>query len=177
MSGELVGTQNFSASEYNAHSSGSVVPDEYQSNAQTTLELLQRIRNILNTPIFITSGYRSPEHNTEIGGVNDSQHMVAGAADANVPMLSRHDVAAKLDGRDADFAPFGQLIYYLTDHHFHVGIGTKGQKLLCTSRSPDVYVPYSDASQIPQGFSDFVLVLIIALVALAVVVVAAHLSH
>ncbi len=37
-------------------------------------ELLEPIRTLLNTPIKINSGYRSPALNTAIGGVPNSQH-------------------------------------------------------------------------------------------------------
>ena len=45
---------------------------------------LQPIRDKFNFPIHITSGYRSEELNTLIGGVNTSQHVKGEAADCIV---------------------------------------------------------------------------------------------
>ena len=43
--------------------------------------LLDQMREKAEIPIFITCGYRSPEHNAEIGGVEDSAHTKGLAAD------------------------------------------------------------------------------------------------
>ena len=40
-----------------------------------------RIRERLGVPITVNSGYRCPEHNAEVGGVSDSQHVLGTAAD------------------------------------------------------------------------------------------------
>jgi hypothetical protein len=46
---------------------------------------MQRVRDLLGAPVFITSGYRSPELNAAIGGAKDSQHMQGLAADFIAP--------------------------------------------------------------------------------------------
>ncbi len=38
-------------------------------------EILEPIRAHFDLPIRITSGYRSPEHNSDVGGVSHSQHV------------------------------------------------------------------------------------------------------
>ena len=43
--------------------------------------VLQPLRDHLNVPIAIVSGYRSPEYNRKIGGARNSQHIVGNAAD------------------------------------------------------------------------------------------------
>lgn len=45
------------------------------------VDLLDAIRERLGVPLYINSGYRCPEHNAEVGGVADSQHVVGTAAD------------------------------------------------------------------------------------------------
>jgi uncharacterized protein YcbK (DUF882 family) len=45
------------------------------------LEVLNKIREKINLPIIVNSGYRCPEHNKEIGGEANSQHMKGTAAD------------------------------------------------------------------------------------------------
>lgn len=45
------------------------------------VDLLDRIRERLGVPLTVTSGYRCPEHNAEVGGVSNSQHVEGTAAD------------------------------------------------------------------------------------------------
>ena len=45
------------------------------------VDLLDAIRERLGVPIYITSGYRCPIHNEEVGGVPNSQHVEGTAAD------------------------------------------------------------------------------------------------
>lgn len=46
---------------------------------------LDRAREIYGFPIVITSGYRDPAHNDEVGGVKDSAHTEGKAVDIRVP--------------------------------------------------------------------------------------------
>ena len=46
---------------------------------------LDMARDICKFPFKITSGYRAPEHNAEIGGVPDSAHTKGKAADLQRP--------------------------------------------------------------------------------------------
>lgn len=48
------------------------------------VELLQKLRDKIG-PIRISSGYRSPKHNSQVGGVKNSQHLFGNAADLVVP--------------------------------------------------------------------------------------------
>lgn len=47
---------------------------------------LDRARDLFGAPIELTCGYRSPEHNAEIGGVPDSAHTKGMAADVKAPV-------------------------------------------------------------------------------------------
>ena len=42
---------------------------------------LDRARELFGAPIVITSGYRSADHNTDVGGVKDSAHELGKAVD------------------------------------------------------------------------------------------------
>jgi uncharacterized protein YcbK (DUF882 family) len=56
---------------------------------------LDHLRERLDKPIRITSGYRCPEHNQAVGGVADSQHTQGTAAD--IVVYDVHpDVVAKI---------------------------------------------------------------------------------
>jgi hypothetical protein len=46
---------------------------------------LERARELYGYPIVITCGYRSPEHNAEIGGVPNSAHTKGMAVDIKAP--------------------------------------------------------------------------------------------
>ena len=50
----------------------------------TLLTKLQQLRDHLNRPVIITSGYRNPEHNRRVGGAPNSQHLLGTAADIRV---------------------------------------------------------------------------------------------
>lgn len=45
------------------------------------VDVLEQIRERVGEPVFILSGYRCPEHNAEVGGVSNSQHLFGTAAD------------------------------------------------------------------------------------------------
>lgn len=49
-----------------------------------TLDALQRLRNTLNRPIPITSYYRDPVYNLEVGGAEGSYHLAGRAVDTPV---------------------------------------------------------------------------------------------
>ena len=44
--------------------------------------VLEQIRFHIGIPLFITSGYRTPEHNRSVGGLENSRHLTGHAADA-----------------------------------------------------------------------------------------------
>jgi len=48
------------------------------------LAKLVKLRNILERPVYITSGYRCPKYNQKIGGVPNSYHRIGLAADIKV---------------------------------------------------------------------------------------------
>lgn len=48
---------------------------------QEFVEKLDELREKLNHPIYINSGYRCPEHNAKVGGVPNSEHTRGLAAD------------------------------------------------------------------------------------------------
>jgi uncharacterized protein YcbK (DUF882 family) len=69
--------------------------------------LLQDVRDHFNKPIKITSGYRCPVHNKNVGGSRNSRHMKADAADFVVKGVDAADVQE-----------------YLKDHEGGLGIGS-----------------------------------------------------
>lgn len=56
------------------------------------IDVLEDIRAHFNKPVNVTSGYRTPEYNTKIGGVKKSQHTKGTAADIKVSGIPAKEV-------------------------------------------------------------------------------------
>jgi len=78
-------TENFRYGEFWCN--GVEPPERYQDNIQNLATELQKLRAVLNRPIRVTSGYRTPEHNKTIGGAKYSQHLYGKAADIKVSRM------------------------------------------------------------------------------------------
>jgi uncharacterized protein YcbK (DUF882 family) len=89
-------TTNFSLNEF-ACKDGTPVPDELKSNVQALAEQLQILRDYLNEPIHINSGYRTPAYNKKIGGKPNSYHMKAMAADITVKSKTPKQLASVVE--------------------------------------------------------------------------------
>lgn len=85
-------TANFSKSEFDCKS-GADMPQGVLNNVQKLANQLQIIRNRVNAPVKINSGYRSPEHNSKVGGVRTSQHLFGRAADIVIEGYTPDEVA------------------------------------------------------------------------------------
>jgi len=57
------------------------------------VNILQAIRSHFGQPLTVTSGYRTPAHNKNVGGVEGSLHLFGMAADIQVAGVSPEDVA------------------------------------------------------------------------------------
>jgi zinc D-Ala-D-Ala carboxypeptidase len=71
------------------------------------ITVLQPLRNALGMPIIISSGYRSPQLNSAIGGVMNSAHLYGRAADIIVPGMAPRHVCRRIVSMGL---PFDQLI-------------------------------------------------------------------
>lgn len=66
---------------------------EVMNNLKALCEnVLQPLRDYLNSPVKITSGYRCKELNTKVGGKSNSQHLTGNAADLITPYKNLKDV-------------------------------------------------------------------------------------
>lgn len=81
--------------------------------------VLDPVRDMVNTPIIITSGYRCPQVNRLVGGVDNSQHMSGCAADFHIigftPAMM-HEVFLYI----FNTLDFDQLIYYRHKNIIHI---------------------------------------------------------
>jgi hypothetical protein len=84
---------------------------EVISNLQVLAQGLERVRAALGSvPLYISSGYRSPEVNKAIGGSRTSQHMAGEAADFTAPEFGTPTQIAEHLAALADSLQFDQLI-------------------------------------------------------------------
>ena len=88
-------------------------------------EFLQIIRNELQLPIIVNSGYRSKEVNESVGGVSSSYHCKGLAADIKCADMDK--LLAVLHSHLMDIDQLG--IYYnsTTQLWFHVGLPEDGK--------------------------------------------------
>lgn len=85
-------TPHFSMSEF-ACKDGTPVPDKFKARTYKLMQQLEVIREAFGgKQITISSGYRTPEYNTKIGGAAQSRHMVGDAADFKVAGVSAKKV-------------------------------------------------------------------------------------
>jgi len=88
-------TKDFTAEEF-ASKDGSPTPPDVLFNLQLLANQLQVLRDFINEPIHINSGYRSTAHNTKIGGKPKSQHLLGKAADITTKNFSPEILASKI---------------------------------------------------------------------------------
>jgi hypothetical protein len=79
---------------------------------------LQSLRDALGQPMLVTSAYRSPAHNRNVGGARASKHMEAIAFDIRMDNFDPHEFEAA--ARDAGFLGFG---YYPKSGFMHIDTG------------------------------------------------------
>jgi uncharacterized protein YcbK (DUF882 family) len=86
-------TENFSRAEFDCND-GTPVPQQFITNVKKLAEQLQILRDHIKEPVMITgSGYRTPSHNTKVGGAKNSQHLTASGADINAKNYTPRQLA------------------------------------------------------------------------------------
>lgn len=58
---------------------------------------LQKLRDAVNKPIKVTSGYRCPHYNLQIKGAKESKHMLGKAADIQIDGMSPKEVKKEIE--------------------------------------------------------------------------------
>lgn len=101
-------------------------PPDVAANLQKLASGLERVRAVLNAPLHIDSGYRSPELNQIVRGVPTSAHVTGFAADFVCPGFGAPiDIVRKLTG----LLKFDQLIQEGTWVHISFAPTMRGQVL------------------------------------------------
>lgn len=89
--------------------------------------VLDPVRDMVNAPIIITSGYRCPQVNRLVGGVDNSQHMSGCAADFHVKGFTpsmMYEVFLYI----YNTLEFDQLIFYHSKNIIHVSYVENGNR-------------------------------------------------
>lgn len=76
-------SKNFTVKEFACKDGSDVVLIDCE-----LVTILQCLRNTFGKPVFITSAYRTEEHNKSVGGAKNSQHLLGKAADIYIQGVS-----------------------------------------------------------------------------------------
>lgn len=97
----------FSFSEFACRCCGRIPPG-VRGNIEALVDnVLDPARRVFGGPVSVSSGYRCPKHNAEVGGVSGSQHLKGEAADI---CCSDNERLARIIERNGRY---DQLIRYM----------------------------------------------------------------
>lgn len=113
-------TKNFTKEEFDAKDNA-CMPNSVIINVLELARNLQVLRDYLNKPVIINSGYRSKEHNAAVGGAPKSQHLTGKGADIKVNGMSARKLFETIEkliaeGKMED----GGLGYYPAHVHYDI---------------------------------------------------------
>ena len=92
--------------------------------------ILQPLRNEIDKPIIISSGYRCDALNEAVGGTKSSQHRLGLACDIKCDESEPYEIACLIYELEL---PYDQLILYLT--FVHVSYSTNPRKQILYNKS------------------------------------------
>lgn len=119
-------TENFSLEEFKCKD-GSDIPNDLLPNVIELAKNLQVLRDYLDKPIHVNSGYRSPKYNAKVGGAKNSQHLKAKASDIVIKGMKPKEVAEAIEKLIADGKmKQGGIGIYRTFTHYDIR-GTKAR--------------------------------------------------
>jgi len=85
-------TKHFRIEEFDCKDGSSYPESWVEARLQPLAEALEVVRKQTGTSIRVLSGYRTPEHNKEVGGAKDSMHLRGVAADIKAGAVKPHDL-------------------------------------------------------------------------------------
>jgi uncharacterized protein YcbK (DUF882 family) len=113
-------TKNFTIEEFDCHD-GTFVPSSLFGNVNALAFNLQVLREHLNRPIKVLSGYRTQSYNKKVGGAPHSQHLVARAADIQVKGITPYSLSLIIEDLiSEDFMRQGGIGLYNTFLHYDI---------------------------------------------------------
>lgn len=108
------------------HGFNNAPPADILENLQKTAYQMERVRKLLgDVPILVTSGYRSPQLNRQIGGHRASHHMLGWAVDFKCPQFGPPlEICRTISGSNIHY---DQLIEEF-GHWVHISFHPRGRK-------------------------------------------------
>lgn len=88
-------TENFSLSEFQCNC-GCEMPEFVKKNISELADNLQVLRNTVGR-LDLTNAYRCKEHNADVGGSTNSQHLKGKASDIKSKVFSPSEIATIVD--------------------------------------------------------------------------------
>ena len=82
---------------------------------------IQKLRDEINTPLVVVSGFRTPRYNEFVGGAEKSEHMFGRAIDIKIPKDYTTEQIKNIFV-DVNGSDFGIGLY---DTFIHIDSGTK----------------------------------------------------
>lgn len=132
-------TANFSMDEFlvsetaERHGISNEPTAKHRTNIATyTAPVLQRIRDRVARAVFITSGYRNPQVNRLVGGVENSAHAQGLAADIRAAGLTAKQLATIIAGDARIMADIDQLILETGRGVVHVSADPRRRRQVLT---------------------------------------------
>lgn len=138
------------APNFSAHELGADKPeatDSIVANLTRTASWLQAVRDYFKRPVYVTSGFRPPVENEQVGGAPSSDHPNGLAADFEVQGLTPYEVYRQLLEAKArgKLPAFDQIIFYAVDSHVHVGLGARMRNEILLKTAEGSYVQLAGA--------------------------------
>lgn len=93
------------------------------------LDILQPLRDRINVPVHVTSGYRSSALNAAVGGSDTSDHAHGQAVDISAPPYTDEQLIAIVREMhlDGEIRGLDQCISYTDTGHLHIGWGPRAR--------------------------------------------------
>lgn len=132
-------SEHFTVKEFASHDGADTVLID-----MLLIEYLEKIRQHFGKPIHINSGYRTPEHNSRVGGVKNSYHTKGRAADIVVQGVKSLDVA-----RFAETFVCGGVGWYEAKSFTH--IDTRPRHVLWKDSGSNVVTTFGSPSPSPTA--------------------------
>lgn len=121
-------TENFDSKEFNSKD-GAKMPLEVLLNTGKLARNLQVLRDELDAPVTVRSGYRSPAHNRAVGGATGSTHLTGHGADITVKGYTPKQVYEAIERLIAEGRmEQGGLHAYGTFTHYDNGYGNRKRR-------------------------------------------------
>lgn len=102
-------------------------------NLRRVAATLEQVRTLVDRPVTVSSGYRSPALNAAAGGARESAHLQGLAADITVSGMAPKDLAKAIIKADIEF---DQLIYEGTWVHIGLAAGAPRNQVLTATFAP-----------------------------------------